>query len=127
MKPYSEDLRTKIIEAIQANEKTQSEIAQDFGVSLSFVEKLRRQWRTRKSFAAKPHAGGRQRVLKNSAKQIRKEVAAQPDATLSELCERVAAAGGVSASQSMMCRELKLLNLPRKKSLSTTLNEIRRE
>lgn len=40
MKPYSNDLREKIILAIQENDATQEEIAYRFSVSLSFVEKL---------------------------------------------------------------------------------------
>ena len=121
MKPYSQDLREKIIAALEAGEYSQAEIANHFHVSVSFVEKLWHRWRQTGSCAARPHAGGRQRALQDDEARIRAEVANQPDATLSELCARVAAAGGASASPSMMCRELQRLSLPRKKSRSTTV------
>ncbi|MGI8641857.1 MAG: hypothetical protein ACR2MG_18155 [Pyrinomonadaceae bacterium] len=37
MKPFSNDLRRRIIEAIQGNEESQPEIAGRFSVSLSFL------------------------------------------------------------------------------------------
>jgi hypothetical protein len=46
---------------------------------------------------------------------LRTEIKRQPDVTLSELCARVAEVKGISASPSMMCRELRYLRLPRKK------------
>jgi transposase len=39
MNPYSQDLREKIIQALEAQEERQSYIAGRFAVSLSFVEK----------------------------------------------------------------------------------------
>ena len=57
---------------------------------------------------------------------IRAEVKRQPDVTLDELCERVEAQTGVSASRSMMARELQVMALPRKKSRSTTVPKLRR-
>lgn len=125
MKPYSQDLREKIIRALEAGE-TQEEVADRFSVSLSFVEKLWRRWRTSGSCAALAHAGGRQRALREHEAAIRKEVAAQPDVTLSELCERLAGAGAPSVSLATMCAELQRLDLPRKKSRSTTASATRR-
>jgi transposase len=119
MKPYSQDLREKIIGALEAG-GTQEEVADRFAVSLSFVEKLWRRWRTSGSCAALPHAGGRQRSLREHEAAIRKEVAEQPDATLAELCERLASAGAPAVSLATMCTELRRLDLPRKKSRSTT-------
>jgi transposase len=125
MKAYSQDLRDKIIGSLEAGEDSQQETADNFGVSLSFVEKLWRRWRRTGSGEALPHAGGRPRALKDEAARIRAEMAQQPDATLEELCERVAQAGGATASISMMCREVKRLKLPRKKSRSTTASATR--
>jgi transposase len=124
MKPYSQDLREKIIRALEAGE-TQEEVADRFSVSLSFVEKLWRRWRTSGSCAALAHAGGRQRALREQEAAIRKEIAAQPDVTLSELCERLAGAGAPSVSLATMCAELQRLDLPRKKSRSTTASATR--
>jgi len=122
MKPYSQDLREKIIRALETEDETQEEIAQRFCVSPSFVVKLWRRWRTTGSCAARPHAGGRQRSLQPSQATIRRELKRQPDLTLAELCQKVVACGGVSVSTKTMCLELRRLRLPRKKSRSTTLN-----
>lgn len=126
MRPYSQDLREKIIRALEAGE-TQEEVADRFSVSLSFVEKLWRRWRTSGSCAALPHAGGRRRSLREHEAALREEVASQPDVTLSELCERMSAAGAPAVSLATMCIELQRLDLPRKKSRSTTASETRRE
>lgn len=115
MPPYSQDLRDRIIAALEAQGDTREKIAQTFGVSRSFVQKLWRRWRETGQSAAWPHGGGRGRVLTQDAARIQKEVARQPDVTLAELCERVERAGGAKSSPSMMCRELQRLNLPRKK------------
>ena len=45
MKPYSVDLRERVIAMIQAGELSQSQIAQLFQVSLGTVENWWRRWR----------------------------------------------------------------------------------
>lgn len=120
MKAYSDDLRLRIIETIQVNELPQVEIAEQFGVSKSFIEKLWHRFRTTGSYQAKAHAGGVERFLKNDEQLIRELIAAQPDATLSELCEKVAEkTGKPEVTTATMCVELQRLNLPLKKSRFT--------
>lgn len=117
MKPYSNDLRGRIIEAIQDNEETQVEIAERFSVGVSFVEKLWQRFRETGSYEALPHGGGRKRLLKDDEQLIREKVAFQPDITLSELAEYVAGeTGRAVVSDAVLCVELQRLNLPRKKS-----------
>ena len=126
MTAYSQDLRDRIIAGVRAGQDTREGIAQTFGVSRSFVQKLWRRWRETGRSAAKPHAGGNPRALRNDAARIRQIVVRQPDVTLAELCERVAQAGGAKASSSMMWRELQRLRLPRKKRRFTPANATRR-
>jgi transposase len=59
MKPYSEDLRTWIIEAIDQHEGSLRQIARRFRLSLSFIERLLRRRRQTGSLRLKPHGGGR--------------------------------------------------------------------
>jgi putative transposase len=125
MKPYSQDLRERAIAALEAG-KTQAEVAAQFQIHKSTLEKWWYRWRDTGSCAALPPASGPQRTLQAAEKFIRAEVKKQPDLTLEELCERVRAAKGLDASPSMMCRELKILNLPRKKSRSMIANVRRR-
>lgn len=126
MKPYSHDLRERVIAALEAGLESQADVAETFAVSLSTVEKW---WRCRRETGrrtALPHAGGRPRTLGTHAEFLRAEVKKQPDVTLQELCARLVEAEGVKASPSMMCRELQRLLLPRKKSPSMTASEIHR-
>jgi len=124
MKPYSQDLRERVIAAVETGEHSQPALSDLFSVSLSFIEKLLRRWRKTKSSATLPPGGGCPRALKDEAERIRAEVTRQPDITLNELCERIAKAGGVESSPSMMCRELQRLNLRRKKK---TLHDSERD
>jgi transposase len=125
MKPYSQDLRDRIIQALEAGTATQRAIAARFCVSTAFVEKLWHRWRRSKSSAAKPHAGGRQSALKDHLELLRSEVATQPDATLADLRERLVAAQGPRVSTATICRALQRLNLPLKKSRSMPRNGTR--
>jgi transposase len=125
MTPYSNDLREKIIRFFENHpDYTQQEIADEFGVCLSFIEKLLQRWRATNSFAVLPRGGGRQRTLRDQEEKIRQLIAAQPDATLEELREKIKSSTRLSVSQATMCRELQRLQLPRKKSLiSRTSNK----
>lgn len=123
---YSQDLRERVIAAVRAGEQSLSQIARTFGVSESTVDKWSRRWRETGRVAAKPWAGGPKRALRDCAAVIRAEVRKQPDISIEELCERVTTATGVTASQSMMSRELARLKLPRKKRVSMTASVPRR-
>jgi transposase len=125
MKPYSQDLRERAIAALEAG-KTQAEVAAQFQIHKSTLEKWWYRWRDTGSCAALPANPGPRRKLQEAESIIRAEIKKQPDVSLAELCERVAEAKGIQASQSMMCRELRMLNLPRKKSRSTTASVRRR-
>lgn len=127
MRPHSKDLRERIIAELEQEEQTQQEIADQFRVSLSFLEKLWRRWQETGNYEALPQGKGPQRALAQAHEIIRAEIAKAPDATLAELCERVHRAGGAKSSPSQMCRELQILNLPLKKSRYTTVKGTRRE
>lgn len=121
MKPYSQDLRERVLAALEAG-RPQAEVAAQFRIHKSTLEKWWYRWRDTGSCAALPPASGPERTLQAAERFIREEVKKHPDLTLDELCERVKQAQGLVASPSMMCRELQLLKLPRKKSRSTTAN-----
>jgi transposase len=115
MNPYSIDLRERVIAKLCEGDTPQTDIAETFEVSDATVENWWRQWRETGSVQPKPFAGGAQRTLKACEAAIRAAVKEQPDATLQELCDAVEAQTGVPSTPSMMCRELQILNLPRKK------------
>ena len=122
MKAYSLDIREQVATAVQAGEYTQSTIATLFGVSVSFVEKLARRVRETGSFAALPRRGRATRTLQPYGDWIRGELARQPDVTLTELCDQLARTKQVRVSPSMVCRELRILNLPRDRIVSRSGN-----
>ena len=122
MKPYSQDLRERIVRELEAQDESQGEIAERFAVSLSFVEKVWRRWRMTGSCAPRPPAGGRRRSLCGAEALIRAAIAHDPDMTLAGRCERVAHAGHPQVSTKAMCVELQRLRLPLKKSRSLPVN-----
>lgn len=114
MKPYSQDLRTHIIDAIDQHDGSLREIARRFRVSLSFVVRLLQRRRNTGSIDPKPHGGGRLPALDdNQLTRLRELVSQQPDATLKELRERL----GVNCSLAALCRALKKLGITRKKKV----------
>lgn len=116
MKPYSQDLRERIVADLQSRAYTQSEVAEKYAVSLSFVEKLWRRQRATGQCAALAHAGGGVRVLARFESWLRASVARQPDVPLAELRARLRKRKRhVTVSVSMLCREFQRLGLPRKK------------
>jgi transposase len=126
MKPYSQDLRDRVLAAVKETKLSQAKIAKAFKISKSTLEKWLQRQRETGACTALPHGGGHSRALADCETFIRTQVKKQPDSTLEELCARVAKAQGVQASPSMMCRELQRLRLPRKKSPSTIINAKRR-
>ena len=125
---YSTDLREKIVRAYDEGLGSQRQIADLFGVSRSFVEKLLRRRRTTGDIAALPHGGGRTALCQQKEHNlVRRLIEKQPDATLDELCEAIQDKRRLRVSRPTMSRLLRRLDLPRKKSRSTPQRETRQE
>ena len=115
MKPYSQDLRDRVLAKVRTRKETQTVIAAIFGISLSTLEKWLRRKRTTGKTTPLPPAHGPEPILEDYAALLRAEVKRQPDITLVELCARLSQCAGVEVSPSTMCRALQRLHLPRKK------------
>ncbi len=116
MRAYSIDLREKVVEAYDREVGSQREIAEIYGVSRSFVEKLLHRRRTTGDIAPLPHGGGVKPVLDGEALSLVSQlIEEEPDATLEELCEAVHMERGIRVRLSNMCTRLKHMGLPRKK------------
>ena len=123
MKPYSLDLREKIAAAYDRGDGSQPELARRFDVSLSFIEKLLRRRRQTGSLQAKPHTGGYAPRLEAAGREALGTILCQTnDLTLEELREQVRRRLGVELSSSHLCRIVRRLDLPMKKSRSTPRN-----
>lgn len=127
MKAYSNDLRRKIVAAYERGPRSQSEIAELFGVSPATVRNFVRRKRERGSPDQLPRAGGAPARIDDAArKELRRLIASAPDATLEEAREHLARAAGVQVGLSAVCRALSKLGLPRKKSRSMPQSATRR-
>lgn len=123
---YSQDLREKIWQAHQRRMGSQRQIAEYFGVSLSFVEKLLQRKRQTGSLAAQRQGGGPPpRITAAVQEHIRQLVQQQPDITLMELAEDLHRDCHIQVSTATVCMTLQKMGLPRKKSPYTPLSATR--
>jgi transposase len=117
MKAYSLDLRQKIVDAYAQGNRSQRQLAQQFGVALSFIEKLLKQQRETGSIA--PKVRTQQTPTKLNVEQLKvleQLVEAQNDATLDELRYQLKQKTGVLIGRSTVDRMLTKLNLTVKKN-----------
>jgi transposase len=83
MKPYSNDLRRRIVDAYESGDYSQDEVAELFDVSNATVRNFLRRKRETGSSDALPHAGGRTPALDGKDReQLRQLARDNDDATL---------------------------------------------
>jgi transposase len=123
MKPYSVDLREKILTAYLKKEGTIRQLAPRFNVSPRFVGELIARFRRTGSYAPKPHGGGNPPCIPPSHHEtIADLVQHYPDAPLKELCRYVEEKCHVTPSKSSLQRTFNVLQLTRKKRPSLQQN-----
>lgn len=82
---FSLDLRERVWRAHEQGNSSQPQVAEQFGVSASFVRDLVRRRRETGSLAPKPHGGGHPPALdKKGLEHLAQAVARKSDATLEE-------------------------------------------
>ncbi|MGV0027305.1 helix-turn-helix domain-containing protein [Phormidesmis priestleyi] len=109
MKPYSLDLRQKIVDAYQAGDISQRQLASNFGVALSSIQNLLKRHREQGTIA--PKVRTEQTPTKLDPEQLevlRQLVEEQPDATLQELQQRVHRKTGVLVGVATVDRMVRL-------------------
>lgn len=112
MRPYSNDLRERIVAAIDRGEHALRQIAHLFSVNRSFVVRLLQRRRATGSVQPKPHGGGPTPKLDAAAvRRLRALVRKQPDATLTELRDRL----GIPCHIATIARVLRRQRITRKK------------
>ncbi len=117
MQAYSLDLRQRVVSAYENGVETILEVAERFDVSQSFIKKLLARKRSTGTIAPVGHRGGQQkRLTEKHQKWLLKTVLAEPDMTLADLQERLEREKNISVSVPTLSRQLRRLNLRRKKN-----------
>lgn len=112
MRPYSLDLRERIVAAIDRGEHSLRQIADLFVVDVSFVVRLLQRRRATGPIHPTPHGGGPTPKLDAAAvRRLRALVRKQPDATLAELRDRL----GIPCHITTIARVLLRHRITRKK------------
>ncbi len=115
MKAYSLDLRERIVQAVEEG-TSQAGVARLFHVGERSVKRYLHQWRTTGTLTTSPRPGKCPSIGPDHYPAILAQLAATPDATLEEHCERWRAATGMVVSPSTWCRLERRIGWTHKKS-----------
>ncbi len=116
MRAYSEDLRTKIVQAVEHG-MSKSQAARLFGVSLSSVKRYTRLVRHGESLTPRK-GGGRPRKANETIKKLLEEdIEKRPTATVADRRRFLQSLTGKSLSEPTLRRLLKRLGYSRKKGV----------
>jgi transposase len=117
-RPYSTDLRARVLRACEIGEESQAEIARRFEISESAVGSWLRHLRQEGRRAPKPHGRGFRSILdEDDGAVLRSLVNDRNDATLKEYVQGFMDRTGEEISESSLCRALKRQGLVIKKRL----------
>ena len=112
MKPLSNDLRKRILAAVDRYEGSRRKLAVRFSVDVSTITRLLQLRRETGTFDPRPHAGGTEPTLdQDGLERLRKLVEQTPDATLEQHKQNL----GISGSIMIVWRGLEKLGITRKK------------
>ena len=115
VKPYSEDLRARVILAVEDDDLSCREAARRYRVSPSSAVKWLQHYRQTGRRSARPMGGDRRSVLKPQREWLLKLIAKENDLTLMALSARLAAERGIKADASMLWRFFKAEGISFKK------------
>jgi transposase len=115
MNAYSEDLRKKIVEAVERG-MPKIEAARTFGVGISSVKRYAATARQGRSLVPKKRPGGSKPKLDEGARRLLEaDLRERPAATLPQRREFLRQVRGVEVSDSTVARVLKRMGWTRKK------------
>jgi transposase len=123
MKAYSEDLRRKVVEAVERRGMGKSEAARAFGVSLSSVKRYVAKADRGGPLSPRKHPGPRPKMGERARRLLEADVEERPAVSLRErgrFLERVAA--GVRVSESTLSRLLRRMGFSPKEGLWVRAN-----
>ncbi len=119
MKAYSLDLRQKILDTYLKDGISQRQLAERFGVTLGFIEKLLKQYRETGNIAPKVRTQQTPPKLNSQQLNVLQEIVeAKNDATLSEIRELLKQKTGITIGISTVDRMLKRMEISLKKNIA---------
>jgi transposase len=107
MKAYSEDLRRKVVEAVQQRGMGKSEAARSFGMSLSSVKRYVAKARQGDSLSPRKHPGPRPKLDERVGRLLEADVEERPALSLRERVRFLERVAGVRVSESTLSRLLR--------------------
>jgi transposase len=123
MKAYSEDLRQKVVQAVQERGTSKSQAARLFGISLSSVKRYTKLASEGESLTPRK-GGGRPPIADEATKKLLEEdVRTRPAATVEERRRFLMRFAGKTLSEPTLRRLLKRMGFSRKKGLWGRWNE----
>jgi transposase len=114
-KPYSQDLRDRVIDAVVRGEMSRRAAARHYAVSESVAIKWLERVERDGSRAPVGHGGHRASKLMPHRDFLEAARTEKPDVTLQRLCDRLSAERGVKSDTSMMSRFFRKIGVTVKK------------
>ncbi len=115
MSGYSEDLRTRIVSAVEEGGMSKAQAARTFSVSLSSVKRYVNKAQRGESLAPKKRPGSVPKLDEKARRLLVADLEERPYLTLQERCDYIEAMTGVAVSRSTMCRAIARIGSTRKK------------
>ena len=123
-KPYSQDLRDRVIEAVERGKLSRRAAARHYEVSESVAIKWLERLERHGSREPVGHGGHRASKLMPHRDFLEAARAEKSDVTLQALCDRLSAERGVKADTSMMSRFFRRIGVTVKKRPSSHASRI---
>ena len=114
-KPYSQDLRDRVIDAVERGGMSCRAAARRYAISESIAIKWLERYRRDGSREPVGHGGHRPSTLMPHRDFLEAARAEKPDGTLQDLCDRLGSERGIKADTSMMSRFLRRIGVTLKK------------
>jgi transposase len=125
-KPYSEDLRDRVIDAVEKGEMSRRAAARRYGISESVAVKWLERVEREGSRAPVGHGGHRASKLMPPRDFLEAARTEKSDITLQAVCDRLLSERSVKADTSMMSRFFRKIGVTVKKKPSSRASRIAR-
>jgi transposase len=123
MKAYSEDLRQKVVEAVEQRRTSKSEAARLFSISLSSVKRYTKLASRGEPLAPRKGGGRPPKADELTRKLLEDDIRTRPAATVEERRRFLMRFAGKNLSEPTLRRLLKRMGFSRKKGLWGRWNE----